>query len=656
MSRSHYEILPNEEFQALQQLMVNTTLQLAGLTAIFVMVFLYMLFILMGRPLGVLSLHVDALSRGEHDYLQSRTPGFYLVSEFNKLRLSLNDYINQIEKLENIANGNLNESSQLDSELDDEASGLMLSFNNVVKQLKKTIEEKDHVSLLLQEKANELQKASEAASSANKAKSIFLANMSHEIRTPLTAIIGFAEASLDKEQTLEERLDALKIIVKSGRHLLQIINDILDLSKVEAHKLVIERLPISPIQILTEVESIVKIHALEKNLDFRIIYFFPLPTKIYSDPIRIKQILLNLCNNAIKFTQSGHVNLHVSCNLDTQSLIFDIIDTGVGLSEEQIQKIFTPFTQADDSTTRKFGGTGLGLSLSMQLSKMLGGNLSVNSEQGVGSTFTAIIDIGEIDAEQLIHQHSELPSTKSQTNIPATYIPLSGHVLIADDIAENQKLITMYLNKMGISTTVVNNGKSAIEEAESGSYDLIIMDIRMPILDGLEATTQLRKKGFTTPIIALTANAFKEDKEQCISAGFTDYLLKPIDRGKLNNTLAKYLEASPSSAITHMPLLPTIAADDDFTEIRENFVAKLPERISKIEAVINSKNWNEALFLIHSLKGTSGNIGYKELHDFACNLECQITEKKYTDVYRAVDELNILGERIIAGISPPDAI
>jgi len=653
ISHVQYKIRPNAEFIALENLMVNTILQLTILTAIFVLGFLYVIFVLMGKPLGVLSLHIDALSSGKHEALNSKTPGFFLISEFNKLQLSLNDYIKQIEKLESIANGNIDNSSEIESELEDEVSGLMLSFNNIVLQLKDTIEEKDHVSNLLQEKANELQKVSEIASSANEAKSIFLANMSHEIRTPLTAIIGFAETSLDKDQTTEERFDALHIIVNSGKHLLQLINDILDLSKVEAHKLVIEQLPTSLTQILTEVESLIKTQALEKSLDFNINYIFPLPESIISDPIRIKQILLNLCNNAIKFTQNGHVHLNVSFSMLEQLLVFEIVDTGIGLTEEQIEKIFTPFSQADASTTRKFGGTGLGLSLSKQLTEMLGGRLSVKSKAGIGSKFTATIATGVIHPEDLIIEQKDLAKTNHQSHQSLIHALLSGQVLIADDIVENQKLVSLYLNKMGITTTVVDNGKSAIDQTESGNFDLVIMDIRMPIMDGLEATSTLRKQGVTIPIIALTANAFKEDRDQCMKAGFTDYLLKPINRNQLYQTLSKYLK--PNHSGNQTPITSTLIEDSDYTEILEEFVRSLPERLAKITSVLNNEDWKELKFLIHSLKGTSGNLGYNELYDFTKDIEQKIINEDYTSVRSSTDKLISITERIKSGFEFPNS-
>jgi len=653
-SRIEYSIIPNKAFNALEKVMADTLLQFAVVGVISIIGFLYIIFVLMGRPLALLSLHIDAMSSGKHEYLEPNCAGFYLVLEFNKLRLSLNDYTRQIDELERVAAGDVNEVTCVDT--DKEVSGLMSSFNAIVKQLKQTIEEKDSVSLQLRSYADQLRKVSDQALAANKAKSAFLANMSHEIRTPLTAIIGFAEASLDNQQTMSERQDALSIIVKSGQHLLQIINDILDLSKVEVNKLEIEHVPVSTLQLVSDVEALIRLQAKEKGLEFNVNCVLPLPLKIYSDPIRIKQVIINLCNNAIKFTTSGHVHLNIKCDALEELISFEVTDTGIGLSDDQMEKIFKPFTQADSSTTRKYGGTGLGLSLSTQLATMLGGELSVKSKLGVGSQFTATFGIGDVAADDFVHEESQLPKASQQPALPDNLASLSGHVLVAEDVLENQKLITLYLSKMGVTTTVVSNGKLAVEQTKIGKFDLVIMDIQMPVMDGLEATSLLREMGCTLPIVALTANAFREDEERCINAGYTQYLSKPIDRKKLHQVMATYLTHEHQATKINRPIYSLLLGESiDFKPLVNKFVGNLSGDLSNIKLAYEQKNWDVVGELLHTLKGTGGNMGYPMLGVTVANMALYLVDKNYIALGDGLGELGNLCERIRLGVEPESA-
>jgi len=648
-SNIEYSIISNKEFNALEKVMADTLLQFAIVGMLSIVGFLYIIFVLMGKPLALLSLHIDAMGSGRHDYLEPNGAGFYFVLEFNKLRISLNDYTRQIEQLERVAAGDVNDVISVDT--DKEVGGLMSSFNAIVKQLQQTIEEKDSVSLQLRSYADELRKVSDQALAANRAKSVFLANMSHEIRTPLTAIIGFAEASLDNQQTMSERQDALSIIVKSGQHLLQIINDILDLSKVEVNKLEIEHIPVSTFQLVSELESLIRLQAKEKGLEFNVNYVLPLPLTIYSDPIRIKQVIINLCNNAIKFTTSGYVHLNIRSDILSELISFEIVDTGIGLSEEHVDKIFKPFTQADSSTTRKYGGTGLGLSLSRQLAVMLGGSLSAKSKLGAGSQFMAEFAVGEVHADDYVHEESQLPKVSQQPALLENHDTLAGHVLVAEDVLENQKLITLYLSRMGITSTVVGNGKLAVEQAESANFDLIIMDIQMPEMDGLEATSLLRRAGCTIPIIALTANAFKEDEERCINAGYTHYLPKPIDRQKLYHVLESYLPHKKSVSESTSPIYSLLLGESiDFKPLIEKFVGNLHSDLSKISEAYAQGDWQALGKLLHALKGTGANMGYPMLGVTVASMELHLADKNYKRLNDAVEELCGLCERIKLGV------
>ena len=389
----------------------------------------------------------------------------------------------------------------------------------------------------------ELQKAYKKAEEATVIKSEFLANMSHEIRTPLTAIIGFAETKLFSEQSEEQKQNAIQTIIRSGKHLLQIINDILDLSKVEANKLEIESVELSPFELLVDVERLVRPEAEEKGLGFSINYIFPLPEYIKSDPLRLKQILINLCNNAIKFTEQGYITINVSCNCDTANngIVFEVVDTGIGIKEEEQYLIFHAYRQADSSTTRKFGGTGLGLSLSKLLAEKMSGTLTVTSEVGKGSKFKLFLASEMVPGSKVVFDKEHLPAVTQvkEYTMPAGH--LSGSVLLAEDNLDNQELLLIYLHRMGLNVTVVENGKLAVEAATKNNFDLVLMDMRMPVMGGLEAIRILRQQGFDRPIVALTANAMREDKAACFKAGCNGFLTKPIDVAHLNESISKYL-------------------------------------------------------------------------------------------------------------------
>jgi CheY-like chemotaxis protein/anti-sigma regulatory factor (Ser/Thr protein kinase) len=367
--------------------------------------------------------------------------------------------------------------------------------------------------------------------------------MSHEIRTPLTAILGYSEMLLDEDQSQEDIEHEINSIITSGTHLQKIINDILDLSKIEAGQLIIEHKNISPISFANDINAIIGTRAQEKGLSFNIDYQFPLPKEINTDPTRLKQILINLCGNAIKFTDAGHVTVSLSYSQDENQIKIIVSDSGIGISEKEREKLFKPFSQADESTTRIYGGTGLGLCISKQLAQKLGGDISVESEKGKGSQFITLIDVG-IDEDQIeLITDSDTRETEPE-NIKLTTAPkLSGHILLVEDNVSNQVLISKYVEKLGPSVDIAGNGEDAINKALKQNYDLILMDMQMPVMDGLEATRQLREMGNNTTIISLTANAMVEDRNKCIDAGANDYLSKPIEIKEFYSTLRKYLDA-----------------------------------------------------------------------------------------------------------------
>lgn len=372
------------------------------------------------------------------------------------------------------------------------------------------------------------------ANEANQTKSAFLANISHEIRTPLGAMLGFASLAMDAEAPDSPQRESLETILRNGKQLLQIVDDILDISKVESDHLTIEKVPTALAPLLEEVGSLLRPRAMDKGLELLIKPAKEIPGHVLVDPLRLKQILLNILGNAIKFTNQGRVELKVSGQQG--QLIFTVTDTGIGLTTEQAARLFHPFVQADGSMSRRYGGTGLGLFLSRKLARLMGGDVKLlESKPGHGSCFQAIID--------------GPPSYAPTAKMPSSALPQEGleniRLLVVDDSPENRKLIRAFLAPTKISTEEAENGKQGMEAALKGHFNIVLMDIQMPEMDGFEALEQLRSHGFTDPVIALTAHAMKGDQERCLQAGFDDYLPKPIERKALVQCLLRHTPPSP---------------------------------------------------------------------------------------------------------------
>ncbi|MDK2909211.1 MAG: two-component system, sensor histidine kinase [Bacteroidales bacterium] len=384
--------------------------------------------------------------------------------------------------------------------------------------------------------------AKEKAEAATRAKSIFLANMSHEIRTPMNGIIGMADL-LAQTPLTEEQKDYLATIIASGRNLLNIINDILDFSKIESNQVELENIAFNLPAAIDEVIKILTIRANENNVALNVILADNVPRYIKGDPLRLKQIITNLVNNAIKFTYEGSVTVDVGVEKDgdqSVKLLFKVIDTGIGISPEGKEKLFKAFSQADTSTTRKYGGTGLGLAISKSLCEMMDGEIGVESEVGKGSTFWFTAVFEKVPP-------SEIPEEKPEAEVVETQMkPL--HILLAEDNLINQKVAVANLKKFGHMVDIAKNGLEAVEMARKNFYDLILMDIQMPEMDGYEATTIIRaeeaEKGRHTPIIAMTANSFEADRERCFAIGMDDYISKPFRINDLVSILKKISQKS----------------------------------------------------------------------------------------------------------------
>lgn len=395
----------------------------------------------------------------------------------------------------------------------------------------------------MKETIAKLKQAQTVAEQANKSKTMFLANVSHEIRTPLTAILGFADLLKDGPVSEIERTQFVDTINRNGNALIKIIDDVLDLSKVEANCLELEKIEIAPEQLFHDVVNQFKSKARSKNIYILLDIQNELPHKILSDSVRIQQVLTNLLSNAIKFTDQGGVMVQVKSFIKKQAkteIQIRVIDTGIGLTEDQKVRLFQPFSQAETSTTRKFGGNGLGLALSKHLAEALGGHLIIeHGEKDAGCTFafTFTADIPTV---------SEIkPEVKKQIQ-QMDFVPLSGfNILLAEDSVDNQFFVEKFLAKHGATVAVVENGHQVLEQCEKQKFDIILMDIEMPEMDGYEATRILRNRGFNKPILALTAHAMAEERNKTREAGCDGHLTKPIDTVQLLAALENHLKSSP---------------------------------------------------------------------------------------------------------------
>ncbi|CCQ09885.1 FIG00952397: hypothetical protein [Pseudoalteromonas luteoviolacea B = ATCC 29581] len=509
----------------------------------------------------------------------------------------------------------------------DEIGQLFTDFNHMVGQIRDTQIElkgfKEHLeekvetrTRALEEMNQQLALAITQAEQANQLKSRFLANMSHEIRTPLTAIMGFTE-QLITNPNIKNNEQYLATILRNSKHLLELINNILDLSKIEAEKLAVEQTKTDAIALVKDIEAIIEPMASEKLLDFAVYYDLPLPKYLYTDTTRLKQILLNIASNAVKFTEIGGISITVQFNELTAHYEFIIKDTGIGMSNAELDRVFQPFEQADSTTTRRFGGTGLGLCISKNLAQLLGGDVTVKSEQGVGSEFLVSID-GNYGNKpyELIAQIEELAvTTDVQTELNS--MQLDAKILVAEDNPDNQALIRLLLETWGLVPDMVGNGAEAVEAALVNDYHLILMDMQMPVMGGLEATQMLRHAAYDGPIVALTANVMKQDVDTYLEAGCNATLAKPIDKSALGDVLVKYLQIQQENDSRWDALLQS----EKFKQISENYRGKLPEQMDLLNTYYRKQEWESLRALAHSLKGSSGCFGFMNIHDSAHQLE-----------------------------------
>lgn len=544
------------------------------------------------------------------------------------------------------------------------ASGVLISLEDIT---------------LLEESRVQLRNARDEAEAANRAKSEFLANMSHEIRTPMNAILGFTELlrrGFGKSERESSRY--LDTIHHSGTHLLGLINDILDLSKVEAGQLAVEAIACEPHTLVQGALAELGLKAQEKGIALSSRLETPVPQQVRSDPARLRQVILNLLGNALKFTERGGVEVVLACHANSYTV--EVHDTGIGMEAGQVEAVFEPFQQADASIARRFGGTGLGLAISRRLARALGGDLTASSQPGVGTTMIFTFPTGALDGVRMLAAE-DLVAPSAQAAVVAHghrrwKIP-PARVLVVDDGAENRELLSLVLAQQGLWVEEAQDGQVALAMMAAADYDLVLMDMHMPVLDGYAATRALRSRGVTVPIVALTANAMKGYEGEVLAAGCTSYQTKPVDIDLLLQNVAHLLggEALEEGAVLPSvsvftdrapaaPMAIDVRLDEAQAPIRSRFAhhprlapivnkfsARLQAQLQTAMQAVATQDWDEVARLAHWLAGAAGTVGYDAFTEPARALEAAARAGDAASAEQAMQQI----AHMAAGLEAPDA-
>ncbi len=544
-------------------------------------------------------------------------------------------------------------------------AGVLVSFDDVTE---------------LEEKELELRLARDEAEAANRAKSDFLANMSHEIRTPMNAILGFTELlRRGYQQSAQDTQRYLASIHGSGQHLLELINDILDLSKVEAGRLDVERIPCAVHEVVFEVLRVMNVKALEKGVGLSVHFPESLPANVLTDPSRLRQVLTNLVGNALKFTSQGEVTLRLGMNVQQADgspprMQVDVMDTGIGIAPDKLDAIFEPFVQAESSTTRQYGGTGLGLAISRRIARALGGDVTASSVPGRGSTFHASFETGPLHGVAWLNP-VELQAAQEQgvQEEVAQWAFPAATVLVVDDGAENRELVRLVLEAAGLQVRQAENGALALDAVATGGVDLVLMDLQMPVMDGFSATRALRQRGVTIPVLALTANAMKGFEREIDEAGFSGFLTKPVDIDGMLAELARRLGgqqvgvqalgavAGPEQPVAatqaqREPIRSRLAQHPRLAKVARSFALQLPAKLQAMAQALARQDLAELAQLAHWLKGAGGTVGFDAFFEPAREFERLAKDADLPALQIGLKQLQEMADRMEVPPAQPAAV